>query len=94
VHAKKAVLRRRLAGIVFWAVFFAGLLVQFSAPRLKIENRAFVIPAPQATDSPVSVAELVTREKRMQMLSAALTVMGALGLAYHYRWMLGKAAPN
>jgi hypothetical protein len=68
--------------------------VQLSGPRLKIENRAFVIPPPKALDAPVSVADIVAREKRMQLLSAALTVIGALGLAYHYRRVLGGSAPN
>jgi hypothetical protein len=68
-----------------WAIFAAGLLVQALAPRLEVENAAFVIP-PSVTSGQeeVQIAELVETERRLQALSAVLTVSGALGLAFFY----------
>jgi len=78
---------RRIWGApLFWVVFCAGLIVQAFAPRLKIVNRAFVIP-PDITSRSTSVnpAALVEKERMLQSLSAILTMAGAVGLGFYYR---------
>jgi hypothetical protein len=84
--------RSRAFAAVLWAVFTAGLVIQFFAPGLKIENRAFVMPP----SSIVSGAEIrpdliVQRERRMQWASGLCTVGGALALAFWYRRSLAQA---
>jgi hypothetical protein len=77
--------RRKLLGVFLWGIFGAGLAVQAFAPRLKIENNAFVIPPALVSEGQtVSPAELIEKERRLQLLSALLTVAGALGLAFYY----------
>lgn len=81
--------RRWRTPAILWAVFGIGLLVQAFAPRLRIENGAFVIPAVLTSGSqPTAPAEIVTRERWLRALSAALTLAGALGLAHYYRGSL------
>jgi hypothetical protein len=83
--------RRWRTPVILWAVFAMGLLVQAFAPRLKIENGAFVIPEVLTSGSlSTAPAEIVARERRLRTLSAALTLTGALGLAYYYRGRLIK----
>ena len=83
--------RRRYTPLILWAVFGMGLLVQTFAPRLKVENGAFVIPGIlTAGNQPTAPAEIVTRERWLRMLSAVLTLAGALGLGYYYRGSLIK----
>jgi len=72
-----------------WLVFAAGLVVQLQAPRLAIENRAFVIPLP-ADGAGIRPDEIVASERWMQAISAVLTASGALGLAYCYGGALIK----
>ena len=72
--------------MLLWLVFGAGLLVQILAPPVAIENNAFAIRSsvvPHGAE--LRVAEIVGMQRRMQGLSAVLTVTGALGLALHYR---------
>jgi hypothetical protein len=77
--------RRWLAGL-FWVMFGAGVLVQVFAPRLKIEHNAFVIPPSLlSAGKQINPAEIVARERQMQMLSAGLTAGGAIGLGFYYR---------
>ena len=79
-------LRRGWLALFFWAMFGAGVLVQFFAPRLKIERNAFVIPSSMVSAGKrFDPAEIVGRERRMQVISAVLTLGGALGLAVQYR---------
>jgi hypothetical protein len=81
----------RLA-ICLWAIFGVGLLVEMAAPRLKIENNAFVMPPindAQATALRPDV--LVRRERWMQAASGILTVGGALALGAYYRRTLALA---
>jgi len=86
VHQTK---RRRLLPVLLWLLFGSGLLVQAFAPRLKVANNAFVIPPSLITEGKqVHPGELVTRERRLQSLSAILTLSGALGLAFYYRRVL------
>jgi hypothetical protein len=81
----------RLA-LCLWAIFAAGLLVEMAAPRLKIENNAFVMPpindAQAATLRP---DVLVRRERWMQAGSGILTFGGALALGVFYRRTLTGA---
>jgi hypothetical protein len=80
---------RRLQALLCWVVFAAGLLIQLLAPHLKIENGAFVIPPTlTAGANEIRPAEIVARQRRMQLISALLTVSGALGLAVLYRDIL------
>ena len=72
-----------------WSAFAAGLIVQLLAPRLTIENRAFVMSLP-AEGASIRPDEIVAKKRRMQMISAILTAGGALGLAYRYRGTLLK----
>lgn len=80
---------RKWLAILLWVTFAAGLLVQALAPRLKIENRAFVLPASVMSEGKeINPAEIVTRQRIMQLLSGIMTVGGALGLGFHYRQVL------
>ncbi len=78
-------LQARLA-LCLWAIFAAGLLVEMAAPRLKIENSAFVLPpisdAQSATLRPMA---LVRRERWMQAAAGLLTLGGAGSLGLYYR---------
>jgi hypothetical protein len=84
---------RRVQRLVLlsWLAFAAGLLVQGLAPRLTIENRAFVISLP-ADGAGIRPAEIIASERRMQLISAILTLSGALGLAYGYGGALIRRA--
>ena len=80
---------RRSHALLCWVVFAAGLLIQLLAPHLKISNGAFVIPPTlTAAANEIRPAEIVARQRRMQLISALLTVSGALGLAVLYRDIL------
>ena len=86
-----ATTERRTRWLVFllWSIFIVGLLVQGPAPRLKIERNAFVMPqAMTSGGKEINPAELVERERRMQLLSLILTVTGAVGLGVYYREVL------
>ena len=80
---------RRSQALLCWLLFSSGLLIQLLAPHLKISNGAFVIP-PTLTAGTIEIrpAEIVARQRRMQLISALLTVSGALGLAVLYRDIL------
>ena len=80
---------RRSHALLCWVVFAAGLLIQLLAPHLKISNGAFVIPPTlTAAANEILPAEIVARQRRMQLISALLAVSGALGLAVLYRDIL------
>jgi hypothetical protein len=67
-------------------VFGAGLVVQLCAPRLKVEHNAFVMPpALVSGKKQINPAELVARERAMQLISVTLTLGGAIGLGFYYR---------
>jgi hypothetical protein len=87
--------RRWWLAVFFWSIFGAGLLVQVFAPRLKIEHNAFVIPPSLVSGSKeINPAEIVARERRMQLLSGLLTLSGAVGLAFYYRkTLMGRRSP-
>jgi Flp pilus assembly protein CpaB len=73
--------------LLAWTLFGAGLLVQLLTPRLEIVNGAFVMP-PVADGESIRPDEIVATERRTRMLSAILTVSGAVALAYCYRHSL------
>ena len=83
---------RRLLPAVFWVVFLAGLAIEGFAPRLKIENRRFVMPFTLTADSgPLHPDVIVDRERHMQWASGLLTLTGAVSLAIWYRRRLTAA---
>ena len=84
---KKRGSRDRWLWVLLWAIFLAGVAVQWFAPRLKIENNAFVIPPTLTSNAREGIRpdQIVARERRLQLLSAILTVGGALGLGLWYR---------
>jgi hypothetical protein len=61
-------------------------LVQALAPRLEVANSAFVIPPSLISEGKeVHPGQIIAHERRLQVLSAILTLGGALGLAFYYR---------
>jgi hypothetical protein len=81
--------RRVWLGLLLWAGFAAGLLVQAFAPHLKIQDNKFVVPpALQSAAKEVRLEEIVVRERRMQALSGILTLGSGLGLGFYYRHVL------
>jgi hypothetical protein len=86
VHNQTGKRRKWWLAVLLWSVFASGLLVQVSAPRLKIQHNAFVLPpALLSGNKTVDPAEIVAREKRRQLLSGLLTLGGAVGLGFYYR---------
>ena len=84
---------RRWLALLCWLLFAAGLLVQLVSPRLKVSNRAFVIPPQMAAGkTPIRLEEIVGGQRRTQVLSALLTLGGAVGLAFLYRETLVRPA--
>ncbi len=81
--------RPRWLAPALWVIFGVGLLVQGLSPRLKIERNAFVIPpALSSQGKEIRPDEIIARERRMQLLSGALTVGSAIGLVFCYRQAL------
>ncbi len=82
--------RPRWLAPALWVIFGAGLLVQGLSPRLKIERNAFVMPPGLLLSQGKEIRpdEIIARERRMQLLSGALTVGGAIGLVFCYRQAL------
>ena len=86
-----AAVQARLA-LCLWAIFAAGLLVEMAAPRLKIENNAFVMPPVNDAQGPtLRPAALVRRDRWMQGASGILTLGSAVALGVYYRRTLGAA---
>ena len=82
---------KRLA-LCLWAIFAVGLLVEMAAPRLKIENNAFVMPPINDAQSMALRPDvLVRRERWMQGASGLLTLGGAVALGVYYRRTLTAA---
>src|SRR5208337_1217401 len=76
-----------------WATFGAGVLLQAIGPRFKIEHNAFVMPLEMLSQrNAIAPAELAARIRKMQLLSAVLSLGGALGLASFYRRALFRSA--
>jgi hypothetical protein len=79
--------RLRWLTALSWSAFAAGLLIQLITPRLEVSNGAFVIPAALSTEEHnIRPDVMVAAERRKQLISAALTVLGAVALAYRYRY--------
>jgi hypothetical protein len=76
---------RRAVTTLCWALFFGGLMVQAFAPRLKIENNKFVLPEMRGDGQEIRPHEIVSKERRMQLISALLTTAGAVALGIRYR---------
>jgi hypothetical protein len=76
--------RTRWLAILMWAIFGMGLLVQALSPGLKIEHGKLVAPPEISQAKEIHPAEIIARERRVQLLSATLTLVGALGLAVCY----------
>lgn len=75
-----------LLKVCLWAVFAAGLLVELMAPKLKIENNAFVMPPiSNVQGEALRPDALVRRERWIQTSAGILTVGGALALGFCYR---------
>jgi hypothetical protein len=76
---------RRWSGVLFWVIFLVGLLLQAFSPHLKIKDNRFVLPPSLISPSTqIRPAEIIARERRMQLLSGVLTLGGAFGLAVVY----------
>jgi NhaP-type Na+/H+ or K+/H+ antiporter len=83
--------RFRWRAALLWAILGAGFLVQGFAPHLKIKDDMFVLPASLMTEAKsIDPKAIVTRERRMQLLSGILTVGATVGLAFHYRRFFGR----
>ncbi len=84
--------RRTRLALCLWAIFAAGLLVEIAAPRLKIENNAFVMPPINNAQAAILRPDALVRHERwMQGASGILTVGGALALGVYYRRTLAGA---
>jgi hypothetical protein len=83
---------RTMLAFCLWAIFVTGLLVEMAAPRLKIENNAFVmLPISDARATTLRPDALVRRDRWMQAISGILTLGGALALGVYYRQHLVAA---
>ncbi|HVI10911.1 MAG TPA: hypothetical protein VND65_21685 [Candidatus Binatia bacterium] len=79
-------IRQSRVALSLWLIFTTGLLIQLAAPRLKIENRVFVMPPISDARGPVLRPDvLVRRERWMQFFSGVFTVGGAFALGVCYR---------
>jgi len=75
--------------LLLWAIFALGLLLQAFSYHLKIKNNQFVLPPSLISTAPeIRPAEIIARERRLQLVSGILTLGGALGLAACYRTVL------
>ena len=85
-------LRRKLVPMFLWVMFALGLLIQVFAPRLKVENHAFVVgPAVTSQGGEINPDAMVVREREVQWASGLLTLGGAISLAFWYRRRLVDA---
>jgi hypothetical protein len=89
MDARRSKRRQQWQSLLFWSLFAAGLLVQLLAQHLEISNGAFVVPPALSADGEsVRLDEIIRKERRTQLISAVLTMSGALGLAFRYRDVL------
>jgi hypothetical protein len=81
-----------LLNMCFWALFASGLAIEAIAPRLKIENHAFVMPLTFTQQhGQIRPDALVEHERWMQALAAAFTIGGAAALGFRHRRTLSNA---
>jgi hypothetical protein len=84
--------RKQIVPVFLWVVFTVGLLIQFFAPRLNIENHAFVMrPALTSQGGEINPGAIVERDREVQWASGLLTLGGAISLAFWYRRRLADA---
>jgi hypothetical protein len=87
--------RRKRLAVLFWLLFGGGLLVRLLAPNLERTKEAFVVPmALSQGQKTLNPAQIVAKERRMQLISAVLTASGALGLGFLYREGLLRRSPR
>jgi hypothetical protein len=92
VQRSQSKARETKLAVCLWAIFGVGLLVEMAAPRLKIENNAFVMPPIDNAHTAILRPDvLVRRERWMQAASGMFTVGGALALGAYYRRTLTVA---
>jgi hypothetical protein len=78
--------RSKVIALFLWLVFATGLGLQGLAPRLKIQNRAFVMPPSLLLEgNTIRPDAIVQRERTLQGASGLCTMAGALALAFWYR---------
>jgi hypothetical protein len=83
---------RSLLPALLWLSFCAGLIVQIFSPHLPVEHNSFVISAGLVPPgSVIDPRALVSRQRFMQASSAALVLVGAIGLAIWYRETLSRS---
>ena len=88
----RRVSRHALLSACLWVIFASGLAIEALAPRLKIENHAFVMPpAVVRQGAQIRPDAVVALERRMQWAAATLTVGGAIALAFWHRRTLAGA---
>jgi|SRR5215831_522432 len=79
-------LGRLWLSVFFWTLFVAGLLLQTLGPHLRVKDNRFILPpSVVSAGTDVRPAAIVARERKKQVLSAVLTVGGAVGLALSHR---------
>jgi hypothetical protein len=84
--------RQTRLALCLWAIFAAGLLIEMAAPRMKIENNAFVMPPINNAQAAVLRPDVLVRHERwIRGLSGTLTFGGALALGICYRRRLVRA---
>ena len=84
--------RQTRLALCLWTIFAAGLLIEMAAPRLKIENNAFVMPPINNAQAAVLRPDvLVRRERWIRGVSGILALGGALALGVCYRRNLAVA---
>jgi len=89
MDARRSKRRQQWQSLLFWSLFAAGLLVQLLTQHLEISNGAFVVPPALSADGEsIRLDEIIRKERRTQLISAVLTMSGALGLAFRYRDVL------
>ncbi len=78
--------RSQMRPLLLWMLFTTGLAIEGLAPRLKIEHRAFVMPATlTASSAPIRPDAIVDRERKMQAAATVLILGSAVGLALFYQ---------
>ena len=84
--------RKQTLSALLWIVFTAGLVTEVLAPRLKIENHAFVLEPTLSTQGEgIRPDAIVDHERRLQWVSGILTLGGSLSLGFWYRRRLADA---